>query len=88
MSETRTLGKLASQEFGSSAAGCHHDNNSEVHVYDWADVIVPMLARMYKKRLAGYSALGLYGSRGCAELMRRLQREPYVEESKAHRCKL
>jgi superfamily II DNA or RNA helicase len=35
-----------------------HDNKSEVHVYDYADVMVPMLARMYKKRLAGYSALG------------------------------
>ena len=34
-----------------------HDNKSEVHVYDYADVMVPMLARMYKKRLAGYSAL-------------------------------
>jgi predicted site-specific integrase-resolvase len=30
----------------------------EVLVYDYADVLVPMLARMYKKRLAGYSALG------------------------------
>lgn len=35
-----------------------HDNKSEVHVYDYADVMVPMLARMYKKRLAGYAALG------------------------------
>jgi superfamily II DNA or RNA helicase len=35
-----------------------HDNKSEVHVYDYADVMVPMLARMYKKRLVGYAALG------------------------------
>jgi superfamily II DNA or RNA helicase len=35
-----------------------HDSKSEVHVYDYADVIVSMLARMYKKPLAGYSALG------------------------------
>jgi superfamily II DNA or RNA helicase len=35
-----------------------HDNKSEVHVYDYADVMVPILARMYKKRVAGYSALG------------------------------
>ena len=35
-----------------------HDNKSEVHVYDYADLMVPMLARMYKKRLAGYSSLG------------------------------
>jgi len=58
LSETRTLGKLASQEFGCNAAGCHHDNKREVHVYDYADVIVPRLARRNKKRLAGYSALG------------------------------
>jgi superfamily II DNA or RNA helicase len=35
-----------------------HTNKKEVQVYDYADVLVPMLARMYKKRLAGYSALG------------------------------
>ncbi len=35
-----------------------HENKREVHVYDYADVLVPMLARMYKKRLAGYAALG------------------------------
>lgn len=35
-----------------------HNNKREVHVYDYADVMVPILARMYKKRLAGYSALG------------------------------
>jgi hypothetical protein len=26
--------------------------------HDYADIMVPVLARMYKKRLAGYSALG------------------------------
>jgi superfamily II DNA or RNA helicase len=35
-----------------------HENKKEVLVHDYADVLVPMLARMYKKRLAGYSALG------------------------------
>ncbi len=35
-----------------------HENKSEVQVYDYADVSVPMLARMYKKRLAGYAAFG------------------------------
>lgn len=35
-----------------------HENKKEVQVYDYADVAVPMLARMYKKRLAGYAALG------------------------------
>jgi superfamily II DNA or RNA helicase len=35
-----------------------HENKTEVRVYDYADVQVPMLARMFKKRLAGYAALG------------------------------
>lgn len=35
-----------------------HENKKEVVVYDYADLRVPMLARMYKKRLAGYSSLG------------------------------
>jgi len=35
-----------------------HENKKEVLVYDYADLLVPMLARMYKKRLAGYSSLG------------------------------
>ncbi len=40
------------------------ENKKEVLVYDYADVLVPMLARMYKKRLAGYSALGYVVSNG------------------------
>jgi len=35
-----------------------HESKTEVQVYDYADVQVPMLAHMYKKRLAGYAALG------------------------------
>jgi superfamily II DNA or RNA helicase len=35
-----------------------HENKKDVLVYDYADWLVPMLARMYKRRLAGYSALG------------------------------
>ena len=35
-----------------------HENKKEVLVYDYSDLLVPMLARMYKKRLAGYTALG------------------------------
>jgi len=35
-----------------------HENKTEVQVYDYADVAVPMLARMFKKRLAGYAAFG------------------------------
>ena len=35
-----------------------HENKKEVLVYDYADVRVPVLTRMYRKRLAGYSTLG------------------------------
>src|SRR6202158_5794125 len=41
-----------------------HENKKEVQVYDYADVLVPMLARMYKKRLAGYGALGYIVAEG------------------------
>jgi superfamily II DNA or RNA helicase len=36
----------------------HENKKEEVLVYDYSDLPVPMLARMYQKRLAGYSALG------------------------------
>jgi len=35
-----------------------HENKKEVLVYDYANTFVPMLTRMYKKRTAGYAALG------------------------------
>jgi len=35
-----------------------HENKKDVLVYDYSDLLVPVLARMYKRRLAGYSALG------------------------------
>jgi superfamily II DNA or RNA helicase len=35
-----------------------HENKKDVLVYDYSDLLVPVLARMYKGRLAGYSALG------------------------------
>jgi len=37
--------------------GLHRENKSEVHVYDYADAVLPMLARVYERRLAGYAAL-------------------------------
>jgi len=36
----------------------HHDNKREVRIYDYVDVHVPMLMRMYEKRLKGYSSMG------------------------------
>jgi superfamily II DNA or RNA helicase len=35
-----------------------HHNKKEVRVYDYVDSQVPMLARMFKKRLAGYGVIG------------------------------
>ena len=35
-----------------------HDNKHVVQVYDYVDSYVPMLARMYERRLKGYGAIG------------------------------
>jgi superfamily II DNA or RNA helicase len=35
-----------------------HDNKKLVQIYDYVDVKVPMLMRMYNKRLKGYKAIG------------------------------
>ena len=35
-----------------------HENKRVVQVYDYVDTQVPMLMRMYKKRIKGYSAIG------------------------------
>jgi superfamily II DNA or RNA helicase len=35
-----------------------HDNKRVVQVYDYVDDFVPMLARIYERRLKGYSAIG------------------------------
>jgi len=35
-----------------------HDMKKEVVIFDYADLEVPMLAKMYKRRLAGYKAIG------------------------------
>jgi len=35
-----------------------HDNKKVVQIYDYVDVNVPMLTRMYGKRLKGYKAIG------------------------------
>jgi superfamily II DNA or RNA helicase len=35
-----------------------HDNKHVVQVYDYVDSCVPMLARMYGRRLKGYGAIG------------------------------
>jgi hypothetical protein len=35
-----------------------HDGKKVVRVYDYVDAHVPMLARMYEKRVKGYRAIG------------------------------
>jgi superfamily II DNA or RNA helicase len=35
-----------------------HDMKKEVQIYDYVDPDVPVLAKMYKRRLAGYKAIG------------------------------
>src|SRR5205823_9858037 len=35
-----------------------HDGKNVVQVYDYVDNYVPMLARMYERRLRGYGAIG------------------------------
>ena len=35
-----------------------HDSKKVVRIYDYVDTEVPMLVRMYKKRLQGYGAIG------------------------------
>ncbi len=44
-----------------------HHNKKEVRVYDYVDAQVPMLTRMFKKRLAGYEALGYSMETGANE---------------------
>lgn len=35
-----------------------HDQKSEVIIYDYADIDIPMLSRMFEKRLSGYRVIG------------------------------
>ncbi len=45
----------------SQYAGCLHrirDGKKEVVIYDYVDVDVPVLARMYDKRIKGYRSIG------------------------------
>jgi len=35
-----------------------YGGKKEVHIYDYVDSQIPMLMRMYEKRLKGYKAIG------------------------------
>jgi superfamily II DNA or RNA helicase len=41
-----------------------HQGKTEVQVYDYVDATVPMLERMFRKRLRGYRSMGYRGSQG------------------------
>ena len=47
-----------------------HHNKREMQVYDYVDAQVPMLARMFRKRLAGYEAIGYSMKRGTDDFAR------------------
>ncbi len=46
-----------------------HDGKRVVRVYDYVDPNVPMLARMYQRRLKGYDAIGYTVERSGVEAL-------------------
>jgi superfamily II DNA or RNA helicase len=40
---------------------------TEVRIYDYVDASVPLLERMFQKRLRGYRAMGYVGDRGAKD---------------------
>jgi len=55
-----------------------HDNKQVVQVYDYVDIYVPTLMRMYKKRLKGYEAIGYTVQRWNNDLSRQHEGYEYV----------
>jgi superfamily II DNA or RNA helicase len=47
------------------------DNKEEVQIYDYVDVHVAMLEKMYQKRLRGYAAIG-YKAKGAPQVIERI----------------
>ena len=56
-----------------------HDNKQVVQVYDYVDIHVPTLMRMYKKRLKGYEAIGYTVQKENRELNQQLKEFEYVQ---------
>jgi len=56
--DTKAVIKMAKK--GENLGRLHrlHDNKQLVQVYDYVDIHIPTLMRMYKKRLKGYDAIG------------------------------
>jgi superfamily II DNA or RNA helicase len=57
----------------------HHDNKQVVQVYDYVDIHVPTLMRMYKKRLKGYDAIGYTIQKGNEKSSQRPNPYEYVQ---------
>jgi len=45
-----------------------HPNKTEVCIYDYVDADVPVLARMFARRLCGYRAIGYSSEAGISKL--------------------
>ena len=56
-----------------------HDNKQVVQVYDYVDIHVPTLMRMYKKRLKGYEAMGYTIQKEHGDLTRQPDEYEYVQ---------
>ena len=55
-----------------------HEGKREVRIFDYADREVPMLARMFEKRLRGYRAIG-YEQRELPAGYEGVSDEPVIE---------
>lgn len=51
-------GRYIGEGFDEARLNRLHPNKRDVRIYDYLDADVPVLARMYEKRLKGYRALG------------------------------
>jgi superfamily II DNA or RNA helicase len=56
-----------------------HDNKRVVQVYDYVDIHVPTLMRMYKKRVKGYEAIGYSMQNGPENPMRQSNEYEYLK---------
>jgi len=56
-----------------------HDNKQVVQVYDYVDIYVPTLMRMYKKRLKGYEAIGYTIQSGGENSSQQVNEYEYVQ---------
>ena len=60
-----------------------HDNKRVVQVYDYIDIHVPTLMRMYKKRVKGYEAIGYSMQNGPENSKRQSDEYEYLQIDEA-----